>query len=69
MKCQRSRGVYRKEDSCEQAVASHEIEGAIWGDEGNCSVVLEARKPDALMELHIFKINSLILSPPALSLK
>ena len=48
---------------------SHQIEGAVWGDERDRSVIFKARKPDTLMELHVLEVHSFILGAPPLCFK
>ena len=42
----------------------HEFKLAIWRNEGDCSVVLKARKPDALVEFNIFKFHGFTFAAP-----
>lgn len=47
----------------------HELELAVRRDEGNCTVVLEAREAHALMELDVFHLDRLPPRGPPCALK
>ena len=38
----------------------HEVEGAVWGDEGDTAVLVELAQPDALVKLQIWDIDAAV---------
>ena len=47
----------------------HEVESAVWWDEGDRSVIFEASKAHALMKLHVLQIHCFSLAATALCLE